>query len=88
MSNCNECGKKLRFWEGYKHPILGKKYFVCRDCFERLYKSLEFYNECLFIGRQNHKKECYFWDSENKKCKNEKYFKNMNGTKNNSKNLS
>ncbi|GAI81199.1 unnamed protein product [marine sediment metagenome] len=44
-------------------------------------KSLEFYNKCLFEGRENHKKECYFWDSEKNRCRNEEYFKNINKKK-------
>jgi len=82
MGNCSECGKKLRFWKGYRHLVLGEKYLVCSDCFDVIDKSIEFYNKCLFEGRQNHKNECYFWDSEKNKCKNEKYFKNMNQKKN------
>ena len=88
MGNCSECGKKLLFWEGFIHPIQGKKYLLCSDCFGIIYKSMKFYNKCLFIGRKNHKKECYFWDSENKKCKNEKYFTNLNKKKKNIENLS
>jgi len=77
MRNCCECGKKLRFFQGYKHPVLGKKNLVCFDCFNYINKSMEFYKNCLLKGRQNHKNECYFWDSKNKKCKNEKYFKDF-----------
>jgi len=81
MGNCSECGKKLRFWQGYTHPIKGEKYLICNNCFDYINESREFFKKCLFEGRQNHKNECYFWDSENKKCKNEKYFKNMNEKK-------
>ena len=88
MGNCTECGKKLRFWEGYRHPVRGKEYLVCSNCFDVIAKGIKFYNKCLFEGRQNHKNECYFWDSENNRCKNEKYFKNMNEKKNNSENVS
>lgn len=77
MRNCCECGKKLRFSEGYIHPINGRKYFVCTDCFNKIDKSMEFYRKCLLEGRQNHKNECFFWDSKNKRCKNEKIFKNL-----------
>ncbi len=34
MKNCNECGKKLKMLDGYKHPIKGKKYLVCSPCFD------------------------------------------------------
>lgn len=59
------------------HLINGKKYFVFTDCFNKIDKSVEFYRKYLFKGRQNHKKECFFWDSKNKGCKNEKIFKNL-----------
>jgi hypothetical protein len=88
MGNCSECGKKLRFFEAHRHPIRGEKYLVCSDCFDVIKKSIEFYNTCLFEGRQNHRKECYFWDSEKKECKNEQYYKKMNKKKKNSKILS
>jgi len=78
MKNCSECGKKLRFFEGYIHPILGKKYLICKKCLDFINRSMGFYKKCLFEGRQNHKKECYFWDARKKKCKNEKYFKKFN----------
>ena len=78
MENCSECGKKLRFLEGYRHPILGKEYLLCSNCYDLIAEGLEFYKKCLFKGRENHKKECYFWDSEKNKCRNEEYFKNIN----------
>ncbi len=81
MGNCSEGGKKLRFWEGYRHSILGKKYLLCSNCYDLMDKSLEFYNKCLFEGRENHKKEYYFWDSEKNRCRNEEYFKNINKKK-------
>ena len=80
MKYCCECGKKLRCFEGYIHPILGKKNLVCYKCLNHINISMEFYKNCLFNGRQDHKKECYFWDSKKKKCRNEKYFKDFNRT--------
>jgi len=74
MGNCSECGKKLRFYEGYIHPLRGKKYVVCSACFDTIMKGIVFYNTCLFKGRENHKKECYFWDTQTKRCRNETYF--------------
>lgn len=73
MGNCSECGKTLRFFEGCAHPLRGKKYLICINCFNRITKSIEYYNRCLFLGRENHKKDCYFWDAEKKRCRNEKF---------------
>ena len=74
MKKCYECGKELKFWQGYHHPLYGKTELVCSECFDFVEKSMEFYQKCLFEKRQNHKKECYFWDSKKNKCRNEKYF--------------
>jgi hypothetical protein len=83
MRRCSECGKKLRVFEGYRHPLRGKKYLVCSNCFDIIMKSIIFYNKCLFKGRENHKKECFFWDKEKNRCRNEEYFKKKNSKKNN-----
>ena len=77
MKKCSECGKKINFLRSYYHPILGKNYYVCDNCYNYINKGLEYYKKCLYEGRENHKKECYFWDKEKKRCKNEKYFKAM-----------
>jgi hypothetical protein len=77
MKICSECGKKLRFFEGFIHPALGKNYLVCYKCYDYINKGMEFYRECLLEGRHNHKKECYFWDNKKRRCKNEQYFKNF-----------
>lgn len=38
---CIECGKNLSFFEGYRHPTLGIKYLICRECFEKVELSVE-----------------------------------------------
>lgn len=40
MKNCEECNKKLSFYEGYRHPTLGKKSLVCGNCFDDVTKSV------------------------------------------------
>jgi len=47
MKKCYECGKKLKFWEGYRHPTLGRKNPVCSKCYDIVEESLEKY--CNFI---------------------------------------
>jgi hypothetical protein len=47
MKKCYECGKELKFWEGYYHPVLGKKELVCSTCFDIVDESMEKY--CNFI---------------------------------------
>lgn len=41
MKFCEECGKKLGFFESYRHPVMGKDYFLCSSCFDVIYKSVE-----------------------------------------------
>ena len=47
MKTCYECGKELKFWEGYFHPGLGHKELVCSDCFNRLEQSMETYRDFI-----------------------------------------
>lgn len=57
MKKCFECGKELKFWEGYCHPILGKKELVCWTCFKKVDKSLEEYrNFILDFNKREEKK--------------------------------
>ena len=43
MKKCFECGKELKLWEGYHHPVLGHKELVCWKCFEKVERSVEEY---------------------------------------------
>jgi hypothetical protein len=47
MKKCYECGKELKFWQGYYHPTLGKTEFVCSECFDILEESLEKYRNFI-----------------------------------------
>jgi hypothetical protein len=47
MNTCYECGKELKFWEGYRHPGLGKKKLVCSKCFDTLEESIENYSKFI-----------------------------------------
>ena len=44
---CSECGKKLGFFEGYRHPAEGRKKCVCGKCWDKIEKSEAKY--CSFI---------------------------------------
>ena len=46
MGKCFECGKELKCWEGYRHPVLGMKETVCWNCFEKV----------MFLGSAKHQK--------------------------------
>lgn len=45
MINCEECGKKLGVFEGYRHPTLGKKHLLCSPCFDQASESVEKWRE-------------------------------------------
>jgi hypothetical protein len=45
MKRCEECGKKLRLIEGYRHPILGKNFLICSNCFDVEYESKKKWRE-------------------------------------------
>ena len=45
MSNCEECGKKLGFIEGYRHPTLGRKHHLCGSCFDQVSESVKRWGE-------------------------------------------
>ena len=44
---CFECGKKLRLFGGYKHPLFGWKECICKTCFEKIGKSEEKYTNFI-----------------------------------------
>jgi hypothetical protein len=50
MKKCFECGKELKFWEGYHHPILGVKELICWNCYEKVEKSMEEYRKFILHG--------------------------------------
>jgi hypothetical protein len=60
MKKCYECGKELKFWEGYRHPLYRKKELVCSECFDFLEKSMEQYrNFILSLFKQDEEKHVF-----------------------------
>jgi hypothetical protein len=48
MVDCEECGKKLRILQGYRHPSLGAKFLVCGTCFDKVTGDMERWSKfCL-----------------------------------------
>ncbi len=41
MVDCEECDKRLRLFEGYRHPALGARFLVCGKCFEKVTADME-----------------------------------------------
>jgi len=38
---CTECGKNLSLFAGYQHPTLGPHFLLCKECYEKIEKSVE-----------------------------------------------
>ena len=55
MGECVECRKNLKILEGYRHPVKGKDFLICRKCFDSIIESLEKYQEFVssYIGYFN-----------------------------------
>ena len=47
IKKCYECGKDLKFWEGYNHPVLGRGTLVCSKCFKSVAESMEKYRNFI-----------------------------------------
>ena len=45
MKICEECGKKLGFFEGYRHLTLGKEFLLCSSCFDKVDESVAKWRE-------------------------------------------
>lgn len=58
---CAECGKKIGFFRGYRHPILGKKKCVCRTCWDKIDKSESEYNKFIHntLCKDKHGVPCF-----------------------------
>ena len=72
MKKCFECGKELKFWEGYSHPILGHEELVCWKCFEKVENSVEEYRRFV-LDSLNREEQKVALDN----IKNESRFKNI-----------
>lgn len=53
MVACVECGKRLRFFEGYCHPTLGKKSLVCGSCLIEVEESVARWQDFLLSNSFN-----------------------------------
>ena len=44
MVKCEECGKKLNIIQRYYHPVLGTRFLVCGNCFNKVNGFMEQWN--------------------------------------------
>ena len=53
MTECEECGKKLGIFEGYQHPTMGKKNFLCSPCYEQVSESVSEWTKFVMANSFN-----------------------------------
>jgi hypothetical protein len=47
MKKCVECGKNVGFFQSYRHPVRGKDYYICNDCYDKISASVDQYREFI-----------------------------------------
>ena len=82
MIKCEECSKKLGILEGYRHPALGKRYLLCRNCFINIDESMKKWREfCLSNSFNAESSKICIQDEWNKSLSNnlqlQKWFSNL-----------
>ena len=82
MVECEECGKNLGILHGYRHPALGKRFLVCRDCFVNVDESMEKWREfCLSNSFNAESSKIHIRDEWNKSISDnlqlQKWFSNL-----------
>ena len=63
MKICYECGKELNFWQGYRHPVLGKNILICRKCLDNKEESIAKFRNFILIQFKKDKKNTFFNNS-------------------------
>jgi len=59
MLKCEECGKKIGIFGGYRHPTMGKKHNLCNNCFDVVNESVTKWQEFILANSFNGKKTSY-----------------------------
>jgi hypothetical protein len=59
MPKCDECGKKIGIFGGYRHPASGGKKYVCGNCFTMIDNSVEKWREFVLSNSFNNEKTSY-----------------------------
>lgn len=62
MVECEECGKTLGIFEGYRHPVMGKKHYLCYPCFEKVNESVDRWKEFVLSNSFNKENTSYNYD--------------------------
>ena len=53
MAECEECGKTLGIFNGYRHPTMGKKHHLCSPCFDQVNESVARWREFVIANSFN-----------------------------------
>jgi len=53
MTDCEECGKTLGIFEGYRHPAMGGKHLTCSTCFDTVSESVDRWREFVMANSFN-----------------------------------
>ena len=53
MVECEECGKTLGIFEGYRHPVMGKNHQLCSVCFDQVNESVARWKEFVLSNSFN-----------------------------------
>ena len=59
MIKCEECSKTLGILEGYRHPTLGKKHYLCSPCFDQVSESVARWRKFVLSNYFNNEKANY-----------------------------
>ena len=59
IPKCDECGKKIGIFGGYRHPVCGGNKYVCGNCFTMIDNSVEKWREFVLSNSFNNEKLNY-----------------------------
>ena len=82
MVKCVECDKKLGILEGYLHPVLGKRFLVCKKCYTKVEEDIVRWSKfCLSDSFNAESSKIYIQEQWNKNLLNDlplqKWFRNL-----------
>lgn len=53
MIECEECGKIMGIFEGYRHLTMGRKHSLCSNCFDQVNESVNKWREFFLQNNFN-----------------------------------
>ena len=79
MVKCEECDKKLHILQSYYHPTLGKNFYVCGKCLDKINDDMDRWSKfCLFNSKLSNIELQDAWNINiSKKPDLQKWFNNL-----------